>query len=113
MKTNSTKITIEPAETYTLAQLVNYSEGAIVSRIITKQTSGTITLFAFDEGESLSEHTVPYDAFVYILEGNAEFVIDNTPVAVSIGECILLPANIPHTVLASQQLKMLLTMLKS
>jgi quercetin dioxygenase-like cupin family protein len=96
-----------------LLGLVGYGEGAVVSRILLKRGGGTITLFAFDAGQSLSEHTAPFDAVAHVLEGNAEITIAGTPLSVSPGEMVLMPANQPHAVLARTPFKMLLTMIRS
>lgn len=93
--------------------LVDYQEGAIVSRILLKRAGGTITLFAFDAGQSLSEHTAPFDAVAHILDGEAEITIAGTPHRVSTGEMVLMPANQPHAVHARTRFKMLLTMIRS
>ena len=95
------------------AELVNYQEGAVVSREIVKNASGSVTLFAFDEGESLSEHTTPYDALVQVLEGEAEISVSGQPHAVKEGELILMPGNQPHALRAVKRFKMLLTMLRA
>jgi quercetin dioxygenase-like cupin family protein len=93
--------------------LAGYQEGAVVSRTLLKRAGGTITLFAFDEGQSLSEHTAPFDAVAQVLEGEAEITIAGTPLKVAAGELVLMPANQPHAVHASMRFKMLLTMIRS
>ena len=93
--------------------LAGYQEGAVVSRILLKRAGGSITLFAFDTGQSLSEHTAPFDAVAHVLEGDAEITIAGTPLRVSAGEMVLMPANKPHAVLARTRFKMLLTMIRS
>lgn len=93
--------------------LAAYQEGAVVSRTLLKRAGGTITLFAFDEGQSLSEHTAPFDAVAQVLEGEAEITIAGTPLKVAKGELVLLPANQPHAVHARTRFKMLLTMIRS
>jgi quercetin dioxygenase-like cupin family protein len=93
--------------------LAGYQVGAVVSRTLLKRAGGTITLFAFDEGQSLSEHTTPFDAVAQVLEGEAEITIAGTPLRVSVGEMLLMPANQPHAVQASTRFKMLLTMIRS
>jgi quercetin dioxygenase-like cupin family protein len=90
-----------------------YQEGAVVSRTLLKRAGGTITLFAFDEGQSLSEHTAPFDAVAQVLEGEAEITIAGIPLKVPAGELVLMPANQPHAVHARTRLKMLLTMIRS
>jgi quercetin dioxygenase-like cupin family protein len=93
--------------------LVEYQDGSVVSRILIKKPTGTVTLFAFDKGQSLSEHTTPYDALVQILDGEAEFSVAGKPHPVKQGEVIILPANIPHAVQAAARFKMVLTMIRS
>ena len=93
--------------------LAGYQEGAVVSRTLLKRAGGTLTLFAFDEGQSLSEHTAPFDAVAHVLEGQADIIISGTPLTVAAGELVLLPANQPHAVLARTRFKMLLTMIRS
>lgn len=95
------------------AGFVSYQEGAVVSREILRQPSGSVTLFAFDVGQGLSEHTAPFAALVQVLEGAAEITVAGQPQRVAGGEMILLPAGQPHAVKASQRFKMLLTMLRS
>ena len=94
------------------SQSVSYAKGSVVSRQIMKGEGGTVTLFAFDRGQSLSSHTSPYDAFVQMIDGKAEFVIGTKQVVVGAGECIILPSNVPHAVHAVEQFKMLLAMIK-
>ncbi len=93
--------------------LAGYQEGAVVSRILLKRDGGTVTLFAFDEGQSLSEHTAPFDAVAHVLEGEALITIAGMPLAVRTGEMVLMPANQPHAVSAPSRFKMLLTMIRS
>lgn len=94
------------------AEFIQYSEGSIVSKQLIKKDTGTITLFAFDKGQSLSEHTAPFDAFVEIVDGKAECIVGGKPVIVSKGEFIILPANIPHAVNAIEKFKMIIVMIK-
>lgn len=96
-----------------LANLIEYQIGSVVSRTILKKDSGTVTLFAFAEGEGLSEHTAPYEAMVYLLDGEAEISISAKPFHLEGGEMIVLPANEPHALHAVRNFKMLLIMLKS
>lgn len=96
-----------------LASLVDYQSGSVVSRTLIKKKKGTLTLFAFDEGEALSEHTAPFDAFVYIVDGEAKITIEKESYQLTTGEAILLPANRPHSVIAIKRFKMLLTMIRS
>jgi quercetin dioxygenase-like cupin family protein len=92
--------------------MIQYQTGAVVSRVIIKKKTGTITLFAFDEGQELSEHTTPFDALAHVIEGAGEITIDGTAHALNAGELIVMPANHPHAVRAVKQFKMLLTMIK-
>jgi quercetin dioxygenase-like cupin family protein len=93
--------------------LVNYQDGAVVSREIVRKPTGNVTLFAFDEGQGLSEHTAPFDALVQILEGEVEIVISGQPHRLQGGEMILMPAGQPHALKALQRFKMILTMIRS
>jgi quercetin dioxygenase-like cupin family protein len=93
--------------------LAGYQDGAVVSRTLLKRAGGTITLFAFDEGQGLSEHTAPFDAVAHVLEGEAEITIAGTPLRATTGELVLLPAKQPHAVHARTRFKMLLTMIRS
>ena len=93
--------------------MVAYQDGAVVSRTLLKRAGGTMTLFAFDEGQSLSEHTAPFDAVAHVLEGEAGITIAGTLHTVSPGEIVLMPANQPHAVQARTRFKMLLTMIRS
>ncbi|NOH01049.1 MAG: cupin domain-containing protein [Chloroflexi bacterium] len=96
-----------------IAEMVNYQEGSVVSRQITKEDAGNVTLFAFDAGQGLSEHTAPFDALVHVLEGEAEVTISGTPHRLTAGEAIIMPANEPHALKAMQKFKMLLTMIRT
>jgi quercetin dioxygenase-like cupin family protein len=101
------------AEGVRLADLVNYQEGSVVSRTIVKRATGTLTLFAFDEGQGLSEHTAAFDAMAHILEGEAEITVAGKPLRTTVGEAVLMPANQPHSLRALSRFKMLLTMIRS
>jgi quercetin dioxygenase-like cupin family protein len=96
-----------------LVDLVGYQKGSVVSRTIIDKKTGSVTLFAFDEGQHLSEHTAPYDASLFVLDGVAEIVISGKPFRLQAGEIVLLPANEPHAVNAVSKFKMLLTMIRS
>ncbi|HUS09646.1 MAG TPA: cupin domain-containing protein [Pyrinomonadaceae bacterium] len=100
------------AQVATAAELVNYQEGAIVSREIVKKPAGNVTFFAFDEGQGLSERT-PFDALVYVIEGEVEISIAGQPHRLQGGEIILLPANQPHALRALNRFKMSLTMIRA
>ena len=95
-----------------LSNLVDYSAGGVVSKQIVKSAAGNTTLFSFDKGEGLSEHTAPFDALVQILEGEMEIVVDGNHSRMKAGESLVLPANVPHALTAVQRFKMLLTMIK-
>ena len=96
-----------------LAKLVQYSDDSIVSKTILDKPVGTITLFAFDKGQNLSEHTAPYDAVVQVLEGNAKLTIGGKDVKVLAGQIIIMPGDVPHAVVAEEKFKMLLTMIRA
>jgi quercetin dioxygenase-like cupin family protein len=101
------------AQAANLVSLIDYQAGSVVSRTIIDKKTGTVTLFAFDEGEGLSEHTAPYDALVYVLDGKADIVISGKPVRLKKGEVTIMPANEPHALSALTKFKMLLTMIRS
>ena len=96
-----------------LEQLVSYQDAAVVSKEIIKKQTGTITVFAFDAGQGLSEHTAPYDASVMILDGKAKILIGGKPHALKKNEMIIMPAGIPHALKAVERFKMLLIMIRS
>ena len=96
-----------------LAELIEYSKDSIVSKTILDKPAGTITLFAFDKGQKLSEHTTPYDAVVQILDGQARLTIGGQDVEVPAGQIIIMPGNVPHIVTAQEKFKMLLTMIRA
>lgn len=98
---------------FSLNQYINYQEGSVVSKEVFKNISGTVTLFAFAQGQGLSEHKTPYDALVYIVDGEADITVSGTLHVVKTGELTHLPANEPHALKANKQFKMLLTMMKS
>lgn len=99
-------------DTHKLPELIDYQMGAIVSRTLLDKESGTITVFAFDEGERLSEHTAPHDALLQVLDGTATVTIDGEEYELDAGESIVLPSEVPHAVGAPDQFKMLLTMIR-
>jgi len=101
------------AKVFVLADLLKYQADAVVSQEIVRKEIGTVTLFAFDKGQGLSEHTSPFDALVYIADGRAEIKIAGKPSIVKNGEMIIISANKPHALKAVQKFKMLLVMLKS
>ena len=95
-----------------LPTLVEYSTDSIVSKTIIDKPAGTITLFAFDAGQRLSEHTAPYDAVVQIVDGTGQITIADKPINVTTGQIIIMPANVPHAVTANEKFKMLLIMIR-
>ncbi len=103
----------QTAEPQNIIDLVNYQEGSVVSRTLIKKKTGTVTLFAFDQDQALSEHTAPFDAMVYILDGKAEIIISGNSNILEKGNMIIMPANEPHALKAREQFKMMLTMIRS
>jgi quercetin dioxygenase-like cupin family protein len=103
---------LPPAEPVELATLVAYQKGGVVSRTLVKKDGGTVTVFAFDEGQALSEHTAPFDAIVQVLDGEAELVIGGKKVSAKVGQTVLMPAGVPHAVNATTRFKMLLIMVR-
>ena len=104
--------TITAAQALTVSTLINYTEHGIASRVLAKNGGGNITLFAFDKGQALSEHSAPFDAIVMVVEGRLLLTIDGQPVTAKPGEIVRMPANIPHAVDAPEPAKMLLVMLR-
>jgi quercetin dioxygenase-like cupin family protein len=101
------------AQSANLCGLIDYASDAVVSKTILDKTAGTITLFAFDKGQKLSEHSAPYDAVVEVIDGSADIIIDGNNNILSGGGIIIMPANIPHAVEAVEKFKMLLIMIRS
>jgi Uncharacterized conserved protein, contains double-stranded beta-helix domain len=101
------------AEVYTLKNMVDYADGSTVSKIIIRNDKGNLTLFAFDKGQNLSEHSAPFDAIVQVLEGTGTIIINKEEHSVGAGELIVMPANVPHAVEARERFKMLLIMIKA
>lgn len=104
---------METNKIYTLKDHVEYSTDAIVSKTILKKETGNITLFALSKGQEISEHSAPFDAFVQILEGKADIILDGKSNVLTEGECIIMPANIPHALKALENYKFMLVMIKS
>jgi quercetin dioxygenase-like cupin family protein len=104
---------IAGAEAQPLLGLVNYQVGSVVSRVILKREKGNVTIFAFDEGQELSEHTSPFDALVQAVEGEAKVTVAGAPIELKTGDVLLLPAEKPHAVKATTRFKMVLTMIRS
>lgn len=105
------KTALEAGRAMPLAAAIEYAENSVVSRTLIDKKAGSLTLFAFDKDEGLTEHTSPYDAVVQVLEGNAELTIAGRPVPAEAGEMVVMPANVPHAVRAKSRFKMLLTMI--
>jgi quercetin dioxygenase-like cupin family protein len=103
---------VPAAEAHDLAGLVDYGPGAVVSRTLRKSKIGTLTVFAFDQGQELSEHTAPFDAWVQVLEGEAELTVGGKAVPARAGQIVLMPADIPHAVRGPGRFKMLLMMFR-
>ncbi len=102
----------EKSKVFNLASSVEYADNATVSKMILKKDTGNITLFAFDKGQSLSEHSAPFDAYVLVTEGRGTIVINRKPYELNAGDFIVMPANIPHAVQASEKFKMMLVMIR-
>ena len=100
------------ANPFKLAGLIEYQAGSIVSRMLVKRDAGTVTLFAFDKDQGLSEHTAPFDALVYVIEGETEITISGKPMTLKTGDTVIMPANDPHALKAVERFKMLLVMVK-
>ena len=104
------KLIAHPAS---ISELLDYQEGSVVSREIVKKPTGTVTVFAFDAGQGLSEHTSPFDALVHVLDGEAEITVAGTPRTVRSGELIIMPAGKPHSLKAAERFKMMLVLIRS
>ena len=106
------KSMFEPGNVFRFNESVEYSKDGIVSKRILDRSVGNVTLFAFDKGQRLSEHSAPFDAMVQVIEGKAEIIINKIPYQLQSGDTIIMPANIPHAVNATEKFKMVLTMIK-
>jgi quercetin dioxygenase-like cupin family protein len=106
------KSSFEPGNKFRFTESAEYSAEGIVSKRILDRPVGNITLFAFDKGQRLSEHSAPFDAMVQVIDGTAEIIINKVPFALVAGDSIIMPANIPHAVNATERFKMVLTMIK-
>ncbi|MBD3384359.1 cupin domain-containing protein [candidate division KSB1 bacterium] len=104
---------LESAQIQSTKDIIDYQDGAVVSQTLIDKKNGSITLFAFDQNQGLSEHTAPYEALVQIIDGNAHITIADNAFDLKPGEMILMPANVPHAVKATSRFKMMLTMIKS
>ena len=102
----------ETAKVFSFNEIIEYAPNSVISKTIIKKPTGTVTLFSFDKGEALSEHTAPFDAMVQVIDGSAEIIINGNPFRVEAGNSIIMPAGIPHAVKANERFKMLLTMIK-
>jgi quercetin dioxygenase-like cupin family protein len=109
METNEFK----KAKQFNFNESIEYSEGGIVSKTVMKKETGNVSLFSFDKGEALSEHTAPFDAMVQVVDGRGEIVINGESFILETGQCIIMPANITHAVKAVEKFKMVLTMIRS
>lgn len=107
------KSTTPKGEAFNLVNHIEYAAGSVVSKTLIKKEIGNITLFAFDQGQGLSEHTAPFDAVVHILDGSAEITIGGRPQIVTAGEMLIMPANVSHALQAQERFKMLLVMIRS
>lgn len=101
------------AKSFKLNTFINYQKGTIVSKTLIGKKTGTVTLFAFDKGQGLSEHTAPFDAFVYLVDGEAKILISGKSIPVKKGEVIIMPANKPHALKAVKKFKMMLVMIRA
>lgn len=108
----NTMTTFDKATVIALEASVDYTQGGVISKQVTKNQAGNITIFSFDKGQGLSEHTAPFDAFVQVLDGEAEIRIDGAPHILKKGDCIIMPAHRPHALKAIERFKMLLTMIR-
>ncbi len=104
---------LKSAQIQSAKDLIDYQEGSVVSQTLIDKKNGSVTLFAFDQDQGLSEHTAPFEALVQIIDGNAHITIADNAYDLNPGEMILMPANVPHSVKATSQFKMMLTMIKS
>jgi len=112
MTTTATKKSFQKSTAMSLADMIEYSDSGVVSKQVLKSKAGNITLFSLDEGQGLSEHTVPFDAMAQILDGKAEITIGGQPLTLRAGQTVIMPANVPHSLHAPEKFKMLLTMIK-
>lgn len=106
-------MTLNTSEIFNLDTLIDYQKNSVISTEIVKKETGTITMFAFDEGEGLSEHSAPFDAMVQVIDGTLKLTIAGKEYALNKGDMIIMPANVPHALYAETKFKMILTMIKS
>jgi quercetin dioxygenase-like cupin family protein len=109
----SKKQSLDSSQVLRLSDMIEYQKGSVVSRTLIDKKTGTLTLFSFDKGQGLSEHTAPFDALVFILDGEVEISISGKPFRLQSGEMIIMPANNPHALKALEQFKMMLVMIRS
>ncbi len=103
----------EKSKVFSFRESIEYSDGGIVSKTVLRKQTGNISIFSFAQGEGLSEHTAPFDALIEVVDGSGEITIGGTPYLLNTGECIIMPADIPHAVKAVGNFKMVLTMIRS
>ena len=106
-------MTLNKSEIFNLDTLIDYQENSVISTEIVKKETGTVTMFAFDEGEGLSEHSAPFDAMVHVIDGTLKLTIAGKEYTLNKGDMIIMPANVPHALYAETKFKMILTMIKS
>lgn len=106
-------MSLDKSEIFSIGELVDYQDKSVVSVEIVKKDTGTVTLFAFDEGEGLSEHSAPFDAIVQVIDGTLKLTLDGVPFVLNEGDLIIMPADVPHALHAETRFKMILTMIKS
>ena len=104
--------TIEKGKVFTPSEVIDYAEGGVVSKELVHTEAGSVTLFSFDEGQRLSEHSAPFDAMITVIDGEPEIMIDGQPHYPKAGQVLIMPANHPHAVNAKTQFKMMLTMIR-
>jgi len=112
IKYHKTETLLFPAQPLNLKHIIEYVDESIVSRTLEKKPAGTVTLFSFDEGQELSEHTAPFNALVQILDGEVELTIGSKVIKAVEGQIVLMPANVPHSLRAIKKFKMLLIMIR-
>jgi len=106
------QVNFESGKVFRFAEIVDYSEKSVVSRQVIKSERGSVTVFSFDRGESLSEHTAPFDALVQVIDGTARITIGGKEHILDAGESVIMPASVPHSVFAPERFKMILTMIR-
>lgn len=104
--------TFETAKIFSMDTSIEYTSGGVISKLITHNKGGNVTLFSFDKGQSLAEHSASFDALVQVIDGEVEITLDGKPHNLKKGDCIIMPANVPHALQAVESFKMILTMIK-